>query len=128
MKKFLFILLIIISVAFNVLDRSVGIKWDLARVVPLNELLNALLAYSAVARACEHEETVVLKETLEGLLEQAESHGDLLHSGKSLKDEVDIWIVDGVERYKEDPYVTCDEAHSIYGQILEVAKSSGYFY
>lgn len=127
MKKLLVILLLIF-VAFNVLDRSVGIKWDFARVVPLNELLNALLAYSAVARACEHEETVVLKEMLEGLLEQAESHGDLLHWGKSLKDDVDIWIVDGVERYKEDPYVTCDEAHSYYGQIFEVAKSSGYFY
>ena len=105
MKKALLLALTLIAVGYADVQAQ-----NLSTDDAYNDVTNALVAYSSIARVCEHRQFLDLKTTLIQFLEFQNGKRVLTTIGRRLYRDVESYLDRGVAEYQRRPYVTCGQA------------------
>jgi hypothetical protein len=121
MMKIGAVLLVLLMSA--VAPMSVGAQ-QLSSNETYNQIGEALLAYTAVAQACDHRQLRDLKTTVVQYLEFLNRKDALTRAGRSIYRNATGAIERGVREFQRRPYVTCGEAPRYYANLMASAREA----
>tara|TARA_Y100000768_G_C23627896_1_gene518146 strand:- start:163 stop:552 length:390 start_codon:yes stop_codon:yes gene_type:complete len=107
---------LLVIIPLNAISQMRG---DFVNNTQVNEYVNALFVYTAVAKSCGHINTFnKLKPRLIQLLSIANKRNSLTKDGKNLSNNLTQYISRGGDEFKRKPYITCGEANKYYKPLI----------
>jgi len=100
---------------------------DLSKNQGHDEVMKAAWQYTAVAKACGHEQFLPLRAHLIEFVQFQKERGTLTLVGKLYfgnQVRMDRFIDQSVEEYQRQPFLSCSSAIQYYGQLMEAIRGT----